>query len=75
MPKAVFNLLGANFTDRYELANIIASQAHRLRADDTYVIARTTVASGSTTDKLTLDECICLLYSSIMGCQHFPNRE
>ena len=74
VPKAVF-MLGANFTDRYELANIIAFQARRLRAEDTHVIARTTVASDSTTDKLTLDERVCLLYSSIMGCQHFPNRE
>jgi len=31
VPKAVCNLLGANFTDRYELANIIAFQAQRLR--------------------------------------------
>jgi len=30
VPKAVFSLLGANFTDRYELANIIAFQARRL---------------------------------------------
>ena len=36
VPKAVFNLLGANFTDRYELANIIAFQARRLRAEDTF---------------------------------------
>jgi len=55
VPKAVFNLLGANFTDRYELANIIAFQDRRRRAEDTHVIARTTVVSDST-DKLTLDE-------------------
>ena len=36
--KAVFNLLGTNFTDHYELANIIAFQARRLRAEDTHVI-------------------------------------
>jgi len=30
VPKAVFNLLSANFTDRYELASIIAFQARRL---------------------------------------------
>ena len=45
VPKDVFNLLGANFTDRYELANIIAFQARRLRAEDTHVVARTTVVS------------------------------
>jgi len=45
VPKAVFNLLGANFTDRYELANIIAFKARRLRAEDTHVVARTTVVS------------------------------
>ena len=56
MPKAVFNLLGANFANRYELANIIAFQARRLRTEDTHVIARTTVVSDLTTDKLTLDE-------------------
>ena len=56
VPKAVFNLLGANFTDRYELANIIAFQARPLRAEDTHVVARTTVVSDSTNDKLTLDE-------------------
>jgi len=55
-PRADFNLLGANFTDHYELANITAFQARRLRAEDTHVIARTTVVSDSTTDKLALDE-------------------
>ena len=74
VPKAVFKLLGANFTDRYELANIIAFQARRLRADDTHVVARATVVSGSTTDKLSLDEAR-LLAVHFIGCQHFPNRQ
>ena len=72
MPKAVFNLLGANFTDRYELANIIVFQACRLRAEDTHVIARTTVVSDSTTDKLTLDEARLLAVQFDHGLPAFP---
>jgi len=72
VPKAVFNLLGANFTDRYELANIIAFQARRLRAEDTHVIARTTVVSDSTTDKLTLDEARLLAVQFDHGLPAFP---
>ena len=72
VPKAVFNLLGANFTDRYELANIIAFQARRLRAEDTHVIARTTVVGDSTTDELTLDEARLLAVQFVHGLPAFP---
>jgi len=72
VPKAVFNLLGANFTDRYDLANIIAFQARRLRAEDTHVIARTTVVSDSTTDKLNLDEARLLAVPFDHGLPAFP---
>ena len=72
MPKAVFNLLGANFTDRYELANIIAFQARRLRAEDTHAVARTTVVSDSTTDKLTLDEARLLALQFDHGLPAVP---
>jgi len=72
VPKAVFNLLGANFTDRYELANIIAFQARRLRAEETHVVARTTVVSDSTTDKLTLDEASLLAVHFDHGLPTFP---
>jgi len=70
--KAVFKLLGANFTDRYELANIIAFQARRLRAEDTHVVACTTVVSDSTTDKLTLDETRLLAVHFDHGLPAFP---
>ena len=59
-------------TDRYELANIIAFQARRLRAEDTHVIARTTVVSDSTTDKLTLDEARLLAVQFDHGLPAFP---
>ena len=72
MPKAVFNLLGANFTDRYELANIIAFQAHRLQAEDTHVIVRTAVVSDSATDKFTLDEARLLAVQFDHGLPAFP---
>jgi len=72
VPKTVFNLLGANFTDRYELANIIAFQARRLRAEDTHVVARTMVVSDSTTDKLTLDEAHLLAVQFDRGLSAFP---
>ena len=72
MPKAVFNLLGANFTDHYELANIIAFQTRRLLAEDTHVIARTTMVSDSTTDKLTLDEARLLAVQFNHGLPAFP---
>jgi len=75
VPKAVFNLLGANFTDCYELANIIAFQARRLRAEDTHVIACTTVVGDSTTDKLTLDEARLLAIQFDHGLPAFPNRQ
>ena len=68
----MFNLLGANITDRYELANIIAFQARRLRAEDTHVVARTTVVSDSTTDKLTLDEAHLLAVQFDHGLPAFP---
>ena len=71
VPKAVFKLLGANFTDRYELANIIAFQDRRRRAEDTHVIARTTVVSDST-DKLTLDEARLLAVQFDPGRPAFP---
>jgi len=72
VPTAVFNLLGANFTDRYELANIIAFQAQRLRAEDTYVIARTTVVSDLKADKLTMDEARLLAAQFDLGLPTFP---
>ena len=72
MPKTVFNLLGANFADRYELANIIAFQARRLRAENTHVLARTTVVSDSTTDKLTVDEARLLVVQFDHGLSAFP---
>ena len=72
MPKALFNLLGANFTDQYELANIIAFQARHLRAEDTHVIACTMVVSDSTTDKLTLDEARLLAVQFDHGLPAFP---
>jgi len=56
VPKAVFTLLGANFSDCNELANIIAFQARRLHAEDSNVIARTMVVSDATSGELTLDE-------------------
>jgi len=71
----VFNLLAANFTDRYELANIIAFQARRLRAEDTHVIACTAVVSDPATDKLTLDEARLLAVQFDHGLPAFPNRE
>ena len=57
---------------RYELANIIAFQARHLRAEDTHVIARTTVVSDSTTDKLTLDEARLLVVQFDHGLPTFP---
>jgi len=72
VPKVVFNLLGANFTDRYELANIIAFQARRLRAKDTHVVARTTVVRDSTNDTLTLDEVRLLAVQFDHGLPAFP---
>jgi len=72
VPKAVFNLLGANFANRYELANIIAFQVRRLRAEDTHVVARTTVVSDSITDKLTLDEARLLAVQFDHGLPAFP---
>jgi len=72
VPKAVCNLLGANFTDRYELANIIAFQARRLGAEDSHVIARTTVESDSATDKLTLDEARLSAVQFDHGLPAFP---
>jgi len=72
VPKAVFNLLGANFTNRYELGNIIAFQARRLRAEDTHVIARTTVVSDPATDKLTLNETRLIAAQFDHGLPAFP---
>ena len=71
-PKAVFNLLGANFTDRYELANITEFQARCLRAEDMHVIGRTMVVSDSATDKLTLDEARMLAVQFDHGLPAFP---
>jgi len=63
VPKAVFNLLGANF---------IAFQA-RLRAEDTPpVITLTTVVNDSTTDKLSLDEARLLAAQFDHGLPSFP---
>jgi len=72
VPKAVFNQLGATFTDRYKLASIIAFQARRLRAEDTHVISRTTVMSDSTTNELTLDEARLLAIQFDHGLPAFP---
>ena len=68
----MFNLLGANFTDCYELANIIAFQPRRLQAEDTLVIVRTTAVSDSTTDKLTLDEVRLIAVWFDHGLPAFP---
>jgi len=74
-PKAVFNLLGANFTDRYELTNIIVFQARRLRAEDKHVIACTTVVSNQPPISSPWMKRVCLQYCLIMGSQHLPNLE
>jgi len=47
-------------------------QARRLRAEDTHVVARTTVVNDSTTDKLTLDEARLLAVQFDHGLPAFP---
>ena len=68
----MFNLIGANFTDRYELANITEFQARCLRAEDMHVIGRTMVVSDSATDKLTLDKAHLLAVQFDHGLPAFP---
>jgi len=71
----VFNVTfhtGANFTDRYDLANIIVFQVRRQRAKDAHAIARIKVVSDSATGKFTLDEARLLAVQFDHGLPAFP---